>query len=739
MPPPRRFTDADFAVEQAPAEPAAAAPRKFTDADFQEPPGIGESVLRGGAQGLTLGSAEEVQAYVRTAAEQLKKDLHEGIPFEPASFLDPTGGVRSVLGLPGGEAFTESYVPKRDEYRARDQAAAAWHPGFYHGAELVSAAALPLGAAGLGARGAAAGASLGARALAGAAAAAPIGAVAGFGGSTADLTKGEYGKAALDTAIGAGTAGLLGAAAPVAGALARGAGRAVRGATGNLTSSIQQAAGKLPGAQTVQSIAGGAQRWLARLSDPNDIEARAAGQALKAAGMQNVSVMRRVGDLDDQIQLGTWLLDKRLPDGRGIIDKDIAISRPEIQKRIASMVKQAGDDIGQIRKIAASAGLGPRAASLDQKIAQAMHGMDLGAFEPMSSALQLINIGNQMRAVIAKNAQPNGRIAPEFLDKMKSWMDTELRTAYGNQQHYPEPAEALRLAIRTIFKKEEERVVSGLSQGGQQLRINGQPILQKFVQAKEDYGNGLDLLHIGGIQNMRDLSNLGLGLREAGLLGMAAMGSNPVTGVALVAGKRLGDEFGNATAALALSRRAANLRTAQPAAVGAAQPAAGAIALPPAAAAPAGLALNPFTGRTAVAGPPNPRAMAGQMAAAQQRQRGLANLIAGGRARLGSRAAVPRAGGGAEVGELSIPESPPVNRYGPLIEPAAPETPAAMATVTELPSRISRVLENAQTRGPQAAAAAAMFLIREHPELRDQIIEYVRGFGSGPEPIAAQR
>jgi hypothetical protein len=640
----------ELAAAQAPesattlAAPAPGGSWKDRARRIEEPPGLGESALRGGAQGLTLGFADEGQAAARAIANP---QPFESIEVPSAALEDPSTPTRPI-GKP--ESFSERYRSYRDPYRARDEAAAAEHPGAFYGAELAGGAAVPLGAVGLGGRAAATGASLGARALAGAAAAAPVGAIAGLGHSKADLTQGEVGKAALDTALGAGTAAAVGAALPVAGEILRGTGRAVRSAAG----SALDAASQLPGVRSATTMVRAAGRSLARAGDPDVIEARAGQQAIKAFGGQGVSALKHIGDAESQEQLGVWAL------RQGLINDDpaeAAIARPELQQRTAAMVKQAGEDIGQIRRWVQEAGYGPEARELRAGINQIVRDLDVKGYEAFPEAQKVLGLAEQAKAAIKANTQKDGRVSPEFLDVAKSWIDRQLESFYANPgQETPEAAVDLRRGIRNLFRIEEEKSVAQLGQG---FEINGQTALERFLEAKPQYGNGLDLLRVTGVQNRRDLANLGLGLREAGLLGMATMSGSPLTGVATIAAKRLGDEYGNATAALALLRRADAARAAQ--------------------AAQAGAAVAP------AAGVPPPQ--------------------------------ISRAAGG--WGRT------PIN-WG---------TQAIPAAASALPSSARQILDRALGSGSQkAAAAAAMFLIRQNPELRDQIIRYVEGFGEGPEP-----
>lgn len=154
-----------------------------------KPSGL-EAVLRGGLQGATLGFSDEL-----------------------------AGAIESVIS-------DKSYQQARDESRKANAAAQKEHPWLYGGGELGGGAATLL-IPGVGAAG-----GLG-KALA-------TGATAGLGGSEADLAKGEYGKAALDTAIGAGLGGVAHGVGSAIGKVVGGAGARVEAAdVGGLKEGVQ--------------------------------------------------------------------------------------------------------------------------------------------------------------------------------------------------------------------------------------------------------------------------------------------------------------------------------------------------------------------------------------------------------------------------------------------------------------------------------------------------------------------
>ncbi len=167
-------------------------PDEFLAQDKQSEEPIGpselESGIRGAAQGISLGFADELTGAVETALQTAKN------PSEITNILD-------------------NYRKFRDESRANYEAAQQANPKSYLAGELVGGVVPVLGTGGT-----AAGASLGKLALQGAKMGATYGAATGAGMSKSDLTEGDVGGLLKDTAIGAtsGAVGgaVIGAAAP---------------------------------------------------------------------------------------------------------------------------------------------------------------------------------------------------------------------------------------------------------------------------------------------------------------------------------------------------------------------------------------------------------------------------------------------------------------------------------------------------------------------------------------------
>lgn len=188
----------------------------------KEEPGWGEALGRGALQGATAGFGDEAWGALKALG-----DIAE---------------------------FKNTYTRNRDEVRANNEAAKNAHPNFYDTGEIgagIGTMFIP----GLGV-------AKGAKLLGAAGKMGALGAAAGLGGSDADLTSGDWRRAALDTAVG----GVVGAGA---GALGQG-----------LENGAKWVGGKL--------VAGAAKRTAAA-------EARAAEQAAEAVAKANQTLRSEAG------------------------------------------------------------------------------------------------------------------------------------------------------------------------------------------------------------------------------------------------------------------------------------------------------------------------------------------------------------------------------------------------------------------------------------------------------------
>lgn len=187
-----------------------ASPKQYDFSAFDQHPNLEpitklESLLRGGAQGLTFGMADELSGAAQS----------------------PVGAIKTALnGMLGNDVSSDSdvkeYTNARDQSRKEFEAAQAANPKTSFAGNILGSLAPSLLTGGVGA--AAEAPSLG-RALA---VGAGIGGLNAVGNSNADLAKGQIGQLASQTALGAG----IGAGT---GALMHGAIQGVKGLMGTET------------------------------------------------------------------------------------------------------------------------------------------------------------------------------------------------------------------------------------------------------------------------------------------------------------------------------------------------------------------------------------------------------------------------------------------------------------------------------------------------------------------------
>lgn len=184
------FRDAPESEDPTPPEARARALQEL------QTPSTGEAAARGAAQGLTFGFMDELQGAEDATSKKVPVyDIAQAIrTLDPVRGLAALGSMaKSVREGRPSEALVsrapvaDTYRASRDAVRERNAAAEEAHPWAYRGGALAgSLATAPLAPGNTAAQ------------------AARLGALAGLGGSDADLTRGEVGQAALDTARGAG-------------------------------------------------------------------------------------------------------------------------------------------------------------------------------------------------------------------------------------------------------------------------------------------------------------------------------------------------------------------------------------------------------------------------------------------------------------------------------------------------------------------------------------------------------
>jgi hypothetical protein len=216
LPPPEQDQSASLSVDDLPAPPG---------------PTISASALRGAASGVSAGFDDELTGALGAAGRLAGyKNLGSWKPFDPDSHLQSTDTPLSRSEI------MDAYRSNRDAVRADEQADLATNPKATIAGNLAGAFMSPVGK--LAAGSVAADATKGQKLVQAMKTSAMQGAVYGAGSSNADLTQGDVGDAAWDTAKGAG----LGAAVPpvIEGAIgaAKGAYGGAKWASGKLFHSM---------------------------------------------------------------------------------------------------------------------------------------------------------------------------------------------------------------------------------------------------------------------------------------------------------------------------------------------------------------------------------------------------------------------------------------------------------------------------------------------------------------------
>lgn len=206
-------------------------PQKMDDNLFEdtpvEEPEIGkvEALARGATQGVSFGFGEEIGAGVMSAVDAARRALGIKTEEEKVNEQLQAQGFKGVGPTMEQKDILSQYRQMRDVARERENQVKEAQPETYFAGELVGGIA-PAVATGGGT--ALASGGLKAATIAGLKSGAKYGAATGLGTGEADLTKGELGKAAAETAIGAGTGAVVGGVLPTGIEAIKGTGKLIK-------------------------------------------------------------------------------------------------------------------------------------------------------------------------------------------------------------------------------------------------------------------------------------------------------------------------------------------------------------------------------------------------------------------------------------------------------------------------------------------------------------------------------
>lgn len=333
-----------------------------------------ESAIQGGRQGITGALGDEGVGAGGAALDSVQSLLNTlGIAGPSPSQVNAKLKDSGVTGDVGPTTAGEIYDQFRDEDRAQMEAAAKANPLSFAGGALVGGMASmpliptsvlsPLGSV-------AKTAPLLEKIAHGAVNAAPLGALAGFGGSKADNPM----DMANDIASGGLLAGAVGGAIPAIGAGIKGA--------GNLAGEVIPDSVKDAYQRGKEGVKIGAQSFYddvtGRLKDAADMvskpirdrvakqEATAAAQAEKAAATKAAdtakieSQMSQMQDEADRaLELSTQKQTAQNADDVANLNKETTNVAQRLQKRIFDVKKVLGEEFDRIEDAAAKAGIAP--------------------------------------------------------------------------------------------------------------------------------------------------------------------------------------------------------------------------------------------------------------------------------------------------------------------------------------------------------------------------------------------
>lgn len=411
-----------------------------------EEPGRVMSFLRGAKQGATLGFGDEISGALESA------------------FSD------------------KSYTQARDEARANDKAAQGAHPWLYGAGGIAGGAASAFvpglnvakaGTAIAGARGILAGAGTAAKIGAG------FGAVSGLGSSDADLTQGEFGRAALHTGIGAvlggATGGVLQGASNVVGReaghrAANYASKELLAAQGESEAAFKQASKKLGTlvAEEGKPVAGESAGRAAAKSHVNE----KALAVLQGPGAQNSTKGRVMGS-----DAGLAKVEKTLAGDRelraSIMDASES-AKPAlavVEKRLVKHTARADKaiDVAQdmtpgVRITDVMAPLG----RMEQELASTSATLPLA--KQVTKEIEAFRDLHQETNVVDNVARiPLQQLRKEY----RKWQDVAYETAnaLGVKSERGKIAEQMSQIMRTALHDEIERVAERNPSGGKLLQI----------------------------------------------------------------------------------------------------------------------------------------------------------------------------------------------------------------------------------------------------------------------------
>jgi len=407
----------------------------------------------------------------------------QGLPIIGPYADEATGLVESAL-------TDKTYDQARDESRKAYHDAEDAHPVAYNGAQIGSgivgsmAAKIPVVGPALGAG---------------------MGAIEGLGRSEADLTKGEYLKAAKDT----GTGAVIGA---------------TTGYAGNL---LGKGVSKLLGSKAVKEAAEETAAGLA---------ATAEVQAAKALGADKVAI-QKMGE-DKVRQVGRQALDEK-------VVTPLASNKTMAARNIA-LKESGGSKMGEVYKEIDDAS----ASTFNPLKTANKIDTELGDFyrSPINRG-ETKQLDNMLESVSMRGSQDiplsEAQLLKEELGKAANWK---------NKLNVSEKEKMAREAYHITSSGIDDAVEAGSK------TLNNPELLAKLQAGKKLYGNAVASEKLLSKQ-LAKKGNNALGLTD-NIIGVGATAAMGPKGLAVLAGKKAHDAYGNQMAAVGADKIANIVRTA---------------------------------------------------------------------------------------------------------------------------------------------------------------------------------
>lgn len=273
-----------------------------------------ESGIRGAAQGLTFGFADEITAAAEAA-------------FKAATSPEDK---RSILDM---------YRQARDESRKNYEATREANPMTYTAGEIAGGIAPALATGGAGAITSLGKVGLGQAIKQGAIAGAGYGAVQGLGATEADLTKGEVGQAGLDIGKGTLLGGAVGGAIPLAGAGIKAGGQKAIELTSDALSSARNTN---PVIDKILKIRERAAEGSLKTGQKELVEQ---GMELESTTQELPSILK---SLQNKVYTPIKEIEERMAQGKDVTEEILALEKRIADGEFATVSNEAKQEIANI-------------------------------------------------------------------------------------------------------------------------------------------------------------------------------------------------------------------------------------------------------------------------------------------------------------------------------------------------------------------------------------------------------